>query len=86
MEKGITFVGLDAHKVAINVAMLLPGDGAGGVAVRERDGGGSADGEEGAASRRRARFGSATRRARAVTRCSAGSGSGSWSAWWWRRR
>ncbi len=24
MEKGITFVGLDAHKVAINVAMLLP--------------------------------------------------------------
>jgi transposase len=25
MEKGITFVGLDAHKVAINVAMLLPG-------------------------------------------------------------
>ena len=25
MENGITFVGLDAHKVAINVAMLLPG-------------------------------------------------------------
>ena len=25
MEKGITVVGLDAHKVAINVAMLLPG-------------------------------------------------------------
>jgi transposase len=25
MEKGITFVGLDAHKVSINVAMLLPG-------------------------------------------------------------
>lgn len=25
MEKGITFVGLDAHKIAINVAMLLPG-------------------------------------------------------------
>ena len=25
MEKGITFVGLDAHKVAILVAMLLPG-------------------------------------------------------------
>jgi transposase len=25
MEKGITFVGLDAHKAAINVAMLLPG-------------------------------------------------------------
>lgn len=25
MEKGITFVGQDAHKVAINVAMLLPG-------------------------------------------------------------
>jgi len=24
MEKGITFAGLDAHKVAINVAMLLP--------------------------------------------------------------
>jgi hypothetical protein len=24
MEKGITYVGLDAHKVAINVAMLLP--------------------------------------------------------------
>ena len=26
MEKGITYVGLDAHKVAINVAMLLPGE------------------------------------------------------------
>ena len=25
MEKGITFVGLDAHKVSINVALLLPG-------------------------------------------------------------
>ena len=25
MEKGITFVGLDAHKAVINVAMLLPG-------------------------------------------------------------
>jgi hypothetical protein len=25
MEKGITYVGLDAHKEAINVAMLLPG-------------------------------------------------------------
>jgi transposase len=25
MKEGITFVGLDAHKVAINVAMLLPG-------------------------------------------------------------
>lgn len=27
MEKGITFVGLDAHKVAINVCVLLPGGG-----------------------------------------------------------
>lgn len=26
MEKGITYVGLDAHKEAINVAMLLPGE------------------------------------------------------------
>jgi transposase len=26
MEKGITFVGLDAHKESINVAMLLPGE------------------------------------------------------------
>jgi len=25
-ENGITFVGMDAHKQAINVAMLLPGD------------------------------------------------------------
>jgi hypothetical protein len=25
MEKGITFVGLDVHKVAIIVALLLPG-------------------------------------------------------------
>jgi len=25
MEEGITFVGLDAHKGAINVALLLPG-------------------------------------------------------------
>jgi transposase len=28
MEKGITFVGLDAHKVAINVCVLLPGGSA----------------------------------------------------------
>ena len=26
MEKGITFVGLDAHKVAINVAVLFAGE------------------------------------------------------------
>jgi hypothetical protein len=26
MEKGTTFVGLDVHKEAINVAMLLPGE------------------------------------------------------------
>ena len=26
MEKSITFVGLDAHKVAINVAVFLPGE------------------------------------------------------------
>jgi hypothetical protein len=26
MEKGTTFVGLDVHKDAINVAMLLPGE------------------------------------------------------------
>ena len=28
MEEGITFVGLDAHKVAINVSVLFPGGGA----------------------------------------------------------
>jgi len=26
MEKGITFVGMDAHKVAIKLAVLLPGE------------------------------------------------------------
>ena len=39
MEKGITFVGLDAHKVVDQVAMLLPGEAqAGGMAVHEREG------------------------------------------------
>ena len=46
MEKGITFVGLDAHKAAINVAMLMPEDGAGGVGVRKREGICPADVEE----------------------------------------
>jgi hypothetical protein len=26
MKKGITFVGMDAHKVAIKLAVLLPGE------------------------------------------------------------
>ena len=36
MEEGITFVGQDAHKVAINVSVLFPGGrGAGDVGVHE---------------------------------------------------
>ena len=87
MEKGITFVGLDAHKVSINVAMLLPGRT---VAVewqmREREGVSSPDGEEGRSERRQGKFGFATRRGPADTRFSVGSGRPGRGAWWWRRR
>ncbi len=88
MEKRITFVGMDAHKVAIK-----RGDAAAGNCRARR--------VVGVPTRRRsvrrmvrkvsdarpvaARSGSATRPAPAATRCSAGFGSRERAAWWWRR-
>ena len=75
MKKGITFVGMDAHKVANKLAVLLPGHSkpVEWEPLREREDGGASDGEEGpAAAPGEVRL-CVTRRGPAATRCSDGS-------------
>ena len=86
MAEVITSVGLDAHKVC-DQGRRDPagGEQAGGVAGREREGGGATDGQEAPAPRRQGRFASATRPAPAAMRCNAGSGSRARRVWWWLR-
>ena len=71
MEQVTTYVGIDAHKKDLFVAMLIgAGADAGDVAAGERAGGGAAAGAQARARRRRGRCGSSTKPARAATRCS----------------